>query len=46
MTYTIEKIRPKKKENEKKRLIKLQKDPMFAIFGDYQKKLVEQQNKI
>ena len=46
MTYTIEKIRPKKKENEKKRLIKLQKDPMFAIFGDYQKKLVEQQKSL
>ena len=39
MTYTIEKVNPKKKVNEKKRLEELKKDPMFAIFGDYQSKL-------
>ena len=39
MTYTIEKINPKKKVNEKKRIEELEKDPMFAIFGDYKLKL-------
>jgi hypothetical protein len=39
MNYTIEKVNPKKKVNEKKRLEQLKKDPMFACFGDYEKKL-------
>tara|TARA_R100001015_G_C4577861_1_gene134833 strand:+ start:765 stop:905 length:141 start_codon:yes stop_codon:yes gene_type:complete len=37
--YTIEKAKPKKKVNEKKRLEQLKKDPMYACFGDYHKKL-------
>ena len=39
MTYTIEKVNPKKKDNEKKVIEELKKDTMFAIFGDYQSKL-------
>ena len=39
MPYTIEKKRPIKKDSEKKRIEKLKQDPMYLIFGDYQKHL-------
>jgi hypothetical protein len=41
MVYTIEKARPPKKEKEKEAKIEKRKDNdvMFAIFGDYEKKI-------
>tara|TARA_R110002020_G_scaffold383918_3_gene594565 strand:- start:2032 stop:2175 length:144 start_codon:yes stop_codon:yes gene_type:complete len=46
MPYTIEKKRPIKKDSEKKRIEKLKQDPMYLIFGDYQKHLDNNSTKI
>ena len=39
MVYTIEKARPPKKEKEEKKEERKNYDPLFAIFGNYEKKL-------
>ena len=39
MTYTIEKVNPKKKVNEKKRLEELKKNTKLEIYGNYKSKL-------
>ena len=44
--YTIEKVRPKKKEGKKEEEIRKRNDPMFAIFGDYEKILNVNKNNI
>lgn len=45
MTYTIEKVRTKTVVNERKRLEELRKNPMYAIFGDYEMILEKKQQK-
>ncbi len=39
MVYTIEKARPPKKEKEEKKEERKNYDPLFAIFGNYEKKI-------
>lgn len=39
MTYTIEKQRPPKKEQNEKKEERKNYDPLFAIFGNYEKKI-------
>ena len=39
MTYTIEKQRPPKKEQNEKIEKRKNYDPLFAIFGNYEKKI-------
>ena len=39
MVYTIEKARPPKKEKEEKKEERKNYDPLFVIFGNYEKKI-------
>jgi len=44
MNYTIQKTRPPKKKNEEKKEKRKDYDPLFAIFGDYEKILENTKN--